>query len=313
MWTGGIGSRVRRMIYTAYVLVFLIYLYMPLVVTSALAFNDQDVPSFPWKGLTLDWFFNPNYKKEGVAQDSSGGEIGTGATSGRMGVFNDEKMMLAIKNSLLVAAGVTVLSLIVGTTTSFLLERHRFTGDALIYFLMMAPLVIPGVILGVSILAFANSLTGSLQAAFGREAVRAITPLFLPSLPMVVAGQFCFIGTLATMVISSRLRRFPVVQEDAAMDLGASRISAIWSVTIPYLVPALFSAGIVSFLTSFENFSTTLFLIGSQPTLPILFYSRLRFSTTPEINAVSVLLMVATVLLGGIAFGLGRLRSSGRA
>ena len=117
-----------------------------------------------------------------------------------------------------------------------------------------------------------------------------------------------FIATLATMIIGARLRRFPVVQEDAAMDLGASRMRAVFSVTIPYLVPALFSAGIVAFMLSFENFGTTLFLIGADPTLPILFFSRLRFSVTPEINAVSLVLMAGTVILGIVALGLGQLR-----
>ena len=92
------------------------------------------------------------------------------------------------------------------------------------------------------------------------------------------------------------------------MDLGASRLRAIFSVTIPYLVPALFSAGIVAFMLSFENFGTTLFLIGADPTLPILFFSRLRFSVTPEINAVSLVLMAGTVILGIVALGLGQLR-----
>lgn len=311
--SGRMGRTAQRIVYPAYVLAFLVYLYAPLVVTSTLAFNDNDLPSFPWKGLTLDWFYNPDYGKVPGVEATTTGEIGAGSTAARMGVLNDEKMLLAIKNSLLVAAGVTALSLIVGTTTSFFFERHRFRGASVLYFLMMAPLVIPGVILGVSILSFANSVMGPLETLLGRELARGISALFLPSLPMVVLGQFCFIGTLATMVISSRLRRFPTVQEDAAMDLGASRMSAVWSVTIPYLRPALASAGIVAFLTSFENFSTTLFLVGSEPTLPILFYSRLRFTTTPEINAVSVLLMVSTVLLGAIALGLGRLRSSGGA
>lgn len=231
-----------------------------------------------------------------------------GAAGGRMGVFNDVNMMRSIKNSLIVATAVTAISLVVGTTTAFLFERQRFRGDGGLYFAMMAPLVIPGVILGVSILSFGNAMVGPIRAVLGQEGARPIVSLLRPGLFIVVLGQFSFIGTMATMIISARLRRFPIEQEQAAMDLGANRLRAIFSVTLPYLTPALISAGIVAFLMSFENFGTTLFLIGSDPTLPILFFSRLRFSVSPSINAVSVLLMFGTVVLGLSALGLGQLR-----
>ncbi len=303
-----LGRKLLWLIYTLYVLAFLLYLYTPLALTSILAFNDRDIPSFPWHGFTTDWFYNPDFGQAGLEETGGAGNIGTGATGGRMGVFNDVKMMNAIKTSFIVAVAVTTLSLLVGTTTAFLFERQRFFADAALYFVMMAPLVIPGVILGVSILSFGNSIILWLRGIFGREAIRPIATLLRPGLFIVVLGQFSWIATLATMVISARLRRFPIVQEEAAMDLGANRFQAIMNVTIPYLTPAFVSAGIVSFLLSFENFGTTLFLIGNDPTLPILFFSRLRFSITPEINAVSVVLMAGTVLFGGIVMGLGQLR-----
>lgn len=300
-----LGRNALWLIYGLYIIAFLVYLYSPLVVTSILAFNDNDIPSFPWKGFTLDWFYNPDYQKGGVEEKGAAGAIGIGRRTARVGLFNDTDMLDAIKNSLVVAIAVTALSLFVGTTTAFLFERHRFFGDTALYFTMLAPLVIPGVILGVSILVFANSLVGPLRDILGREMARPIVRLLRPGLFLVVLGQFSFIATLATLIISARLRRFPIEQEHAAMDLGASRLQAILSVTIPYLTPALVSAGIVCFLLSFENFGTTLFLIGSNPTLPILFFSRLRFEITPEINAVSVLLMFGTVILGLSSLAIG--------
>ncbi len=305
-----IGRKVLWLMYGLYVITFLVYLYSPLVVTAILAVNNRDIPSFPWKGFTLDWFYNPDYGKEGTGTDAAG-QIGIGRSSGRVGVFNDEDMVGAIKNSAIVAVFVTLLSLFVGTTTAFLFERNRFRGDAMLYFAMLAPLVIPGVILGVSILAFGNSIVGPLRDILGREGAKPIVNLLRPGLFLVVLGQFSWIATMATLIISARLRRFPIVQEDAAMDLGASRIRAIVSITIPFLTPALISAGIVSFLLSFENFGTTLFLIGSKPTLPILFFSRLRFEITPQINAVSLVLIIGTVLLGMGGLGLGQLRGGG--
>lgn len=307
-----LGRKVLWLVYGLYIIAFLIYLYSPLVVTSVLAFNDNDIPSFPWKGFTLDWFYNPDYLREGArteAETEAAGQIGIGRRAGRVGVFNDKAMLGAIRTSLIVATAVTALSLFVGTTTAFLFERRRFFGDTFLYFLMLAPLVIPGVILGVSILVFANSLVGPLRDLLGREGARPIVRFLRPGLFLVVLGQFSFIATLATLIISARLRRFSIEQEQAAMDLGASRLRAIISVTIPYLRPALISAGIVSFLLSFENFGTTLFLIGSDPTLPILFFSRLRFEITPQINAVSLVLMVGTIILGLSSIAIGRSRA----
>jgi spermidine/putrescine transport system permease protein len=305
-----LGKKILWLIYALYVLAFLVYLYAPLAVTGILSFNDNNIPSFPWKGATFDWYYNPDYQS-GTADTESeaAGGIGTGSSGGQMGVFNDVNMMGSIKNSFIVAVAVTALSLIVGLSTSFLFERNQFFGDKILYFIMIAPLVVPGVILGVSILSYAHSIAVSLRDVFGRDMVRPITNLLRPGLFIVTLGQFAWIATLATMIIGARLRRFPTVHEDAAMDLGASRMRAIFSVTIPYLMPALFSAGLVAFMLSFENFGTTLFLIGNKPTLPILFFSRLRFSITPEINAVSLVLMAGTVILGIVALVLGQLRN----
>ena len=306
-----LNKKLRGLIYVLYILAFLLYLYAPLVVTGALSFNDRDIPSFPWQGFTLDWYYNPDYQQGEIGEETgSSGGIGMGASGGRVGVFNDTDMLNSIKNSFFVAIIVTALSLTIGTSSSFLFERNHFKGDAFLYFVMIAPLVIPGVILGVSILSFGHSISIFLRETLGRDLVRPITTLLRPGLFIVILGQFSWIATLATMIIGARLRRFPIVHEEAAMDLGASRLKAIFSITLPYLTPAFFSAGIVSFLLSFENFGTTLFLIGNEPTLPILFFSRLRFSVSPEINAVSLVLMFGTVMLGTVAMGLGQLRNA---
>ncbi len=307
-----LGRRALWIFYGVYIVAFLIYLYAPLLVTSVLAFNDRDIPSFPWEGFTLDWFYNPDFGQEQGSEAGGAGGIGIGRSEGRVGVFNDNNMLRSIRNSFVVAVAVTGLSLVVGTTTAFLFERNQFKGDTALYYAMLAPLVIPGVILGVSILAFSHDVATFLENALGwllsQSSLRSLTRLLRPGLFIVTLGQFSWIATMATLIISARLRRFPQVQEDAAMDLGASRVRAIWSVTLPFLRPAFISAGIVCFLLSFENFGTTLFLIGSDPTLPILFFSRLRFEVTPEINAVSVVLIVGTILLGLSALGVGRLR-----
>ena len=131
-----------------------------------------------------------------------------------------------------------------------------------------------------------------------------------PGLPLVVAGQFSFIVAIATLTIAARLKRFDIALEEAALNLGATRAAVLWTVTLPYLKPALIGAAAISFLMSFENFNTTLMLVGSDPPLTIMMYGRMREGASPVLNAVSLFLMVASALL---ALVLMRRSGGGRA
>jgi len=154
---------------------------------------------------------------------------------------------------------------------------------------MLAPLVIPGVILGISILMFSTTL-----GIYFEENWNVDVGLFRPGFWLVVLGQFSFISTLVTLVVSARLKKFDRTLEEAAMNLGANRLEVIWHITLQYLRPAIIAAGAVAFLMSFENFNTTLFLVGSETTLPINLYLQVRDGSTPVINAISFLLIVGT-------------------
>jgi len=270
-----------RNAYRAYVGLFFIYLAAPLVVVSVFAFNDSLFPSLPWKGFTWDWFF--------------------GDTRPRIGLFHDAPLLRAIGVSLFVAFWVTVLSVAVGTTSAFLFERRTFRFRNLAYILMLTPLVVPGIILGISILVMTNGVANRVYDAFGVElyALR-------PGLVLVVLGQFSFIATIATLVISARLRKFDVGLEEAALNLGATHWVAVRTVTLPYLAPAMIGAGIIAFLMSFENFNTTLMLVGSDAPLTIALFDRLKEGSTPVLNAISLLLMIASGALALIAIALQR-------
>ena len=277
--------RAFRVAYGAYVALFFLYLVIPLVVVAAFAFNDSLFPSLPWNGFTLDWFFNDQEP--------------------RIGLFHDRGLLRSIGVSAFVAVWVAIFSVGAGTCNAFLFEREAFPFRDLLYVLMLAPLVIPGVILGISILVFSNSIVNAVDAVLGIE-IDALRP----GLPLVVLGQFAFLTTITTLVISARLRKFDVSLEEAASNLGASRMTAIWTVTIPYLKPALVAAGIVAFLMSFENFNTTLMLVGSDAPLTITMYDRLREGSTPVLNAVSLLLMVVSGALGLISIFVQRDRTT---
>ena len=119
-----------------------------------------------------------------------------------------------------------------------------------------------------------------------------------PGLALVVLGQFSFIATITSLVITARLKKFDATMEEAAFNLGASRARVLRTITLPFLRPAMIAAGIVAFLVSFENFNTTLFLVGSEAPLTITMYDRMaKVGSTPVLNAVSFFLMVGSGLL----------------
>lgn len=264
-------SALTRYGLAGFVAAFFAFLFVPLAVVALFAFNDASYPAPPWRGFTLDWFV--------------GG-------ANRVGLFADTPLLQSIGTSALVAGWVTLLSVAVGTANAFLLERAQFRGKGLLSLAMLAPLVIPGVILGISILAFASRLAQLADDLWGLE-----LEFLRPGLPLVVLGQFSFIVSIATLTIAARLKRFDLTLEEAALNLGASRAQVLRTVTLPYLRPALTGAAAIAFLMSFENFNTTLMLVGSDPPLTVMMYGRMREGASPVLNAVSLLLMVASAAL----------------
>jgi spermidine/putrescine transport system permease protein len=252
---------------------FLLFLFLPLTVVAVFAFNNAPYPAPPWHGFTLDWF------------------LGNQA-AGRTGLFRDSELLGSIWTSVVVATWVTALSVIVGTANAFLMERYRFPGKQLLSVLMLVPLVIPGVILGISILAFCSRLADLADSLSGFD-----LDFLRPGLVLVVLGQFSFVATIATLMVSARLKRFDRTLEEAALNLGASHAAVLRTITFPYLRPALIGSAAISFLMSFENFNTTLMLVGADPPLTVLMYGRMREGASPVLNAVSLFLMLASALL----------------
>lgn len=265
-------SRAYDRSFAVFVVLYFVFLFAPLLVTCVLAFNDSDFPSLPWRGFTLDWFLADGPK--------------------RVGIFEDPDNLRAIWVSFRTAIWVSASCVVVGVCAAFLFEQENFRGKNFLYFLMLAPLVIPGVILGISIL-----LGATTAGIYFEDHWSLDIELFRPSFWLVVVGQFSFITTFVTLVVSARLRKFDRSLEEAALNLGATRLQVIWHITLRYLRTSIIGSGAVAFLMSFENFNTTLFLVGSQPTLPINLYLQVRDGSTPVINSVSFLLIVGTSLL----------------
>lgn len=270
-------SRVLRLIYAGYMTSFFMFLAAPLIAAGVFAFNDSLFPSLPWNGFTLDWFF--------------------GDTEPKLGMFYDRRLLSGLYNSGRIGLAVAALAVFAGTCNAFLFERKEFPGKRFFYVLMIVPLVIPGVILGVSILVFASMIANGVEDLLGWN-----WSLLRPGLFLVILGQFSFLTTITSLVIAARLRKFDIALEEAAYNLGAGRARVLRTITLPYLTPALFSAFVLAFLVSFENFNTTIMLVGADAPLTVTMYDRMvKVGSTPVLNAVSFFLMVGSGILALLA------------
>ena len=259
--------------FRAYVLAFFVFLAAPLISAGFFAFNDSLFPALPWQGFTLSWFF--------------------GETEPKLGMFHDRRLLSGLYYSFIIAVLVALLTVFIGTCNAFLFVRKDFPGKSIFYILMIVPLVIPGVILGISILVLASSAANGLENQFNFE-----LELLRPGIFLVVLGQISFTTTITSLVIVAKLKKFDTTMEEAAFNLGASTPRVMRTITLPFLRSAMIAAGIVAFLVSFENFNTTLFLVGSEAPLTITMFDRMhKVGSTPVLNAVSFFLMIGSGLL----------------
>ncbi len=255
-----------------YMGLFYLFLVLPIVVICILAFNDSDFIALPWKGFSLDWFF--------------------ANTDKRVGLFEDADLLHSIWVSISTGFLVALFSTIFGTIAAMLFEERDFKFKGFLYFLALAPLVIPGVILGISILMSSTSLGYFLEDNYNLS-----LEWLYPGFWLVVFGQFSFCATYVMLLVSARLKKFDKTLEEAALSLRATRLESIFLITLPFLRPAIISAFVVAFLISFSNFNTTIFLIGSDTTLPVELYTRIKYSSTPVLNAVSFMIVVFITLV----------------
>lgn len=276
------NSKLYTVTFVVFISAYFIFLFAPLLVTCILAFNDSMFPSLPWKGFTLDWFFGDGDK---------------------VGFFHDNINLKAFRVSLHLAIAVSIMSTVVGTLAAFLFEQEEFPFKNILYFLMIAPIVVPGVILGISILSFSSSVANFFDKSFGID-----LDFIRPGFWLVALGQFSFITTYVALVVSAQLKKFDRTLEDAAYNLGANRFEVIWHITLKYLRPSIMGGFALSFLLSFENFNTTLFLIGADAPLPIALFLRVRDGSTPVVNAISFLLIftISTVAIIKLIFSKNR-------
>jgi spermidine/putrescine transport system permease protein len=232
-------------------LVFL-FIYSPIAVLIVYSFNRDGVGGFPPRAFTLDW-----YKL----------------------LFADSAIWDSVLNSLIVAAASVALALTLGLLAALALDRANFPGKALFRRLVLLPLILPGIITGLSLLMFA---------------VFAGMPL---SLWTVFLGHGTALISVATTELFAGLQKMDGAQEEASLDLGASPWQTFWRITLPNLKLSLIAAGLLIFTLSMDEIAVTFFLIGRDNTLPLEIWGRLRRGITPEINAISTLIFAVSVIL----------------
>jgi spermidine/putrescine transport system permease protein len=226
------------------------YLYLPVIVLLAFAFQGSGRLALPFTGPSLRWF---------------------------QFVLAEESFRSAMSSSLKVGVAASLGAMLVGTATGLAFTRYKLRLQRPLEVLAMAPIVLPGLFIGLSLLAY-----------FGRMGTSL-------SLVTVFLAHLLYVLPYVLIVMRNRLDRFDVAIEEAARDLGASPWQTFWKVTFPITWPTILASGILAFALSFDEFLITLFVIGSDSTLPIMMWSRMRRRIDPSINAVAAIIFAVFV------------------
>jgi len=271
------SSTLRKAMMVFYTTLFFLYLFGPLIFMSVTAFNTSSYPqAIPFEGFTTEWF-------------------------GKL--VQDRQMMEGLLNSIIIGVGVTALSVPVGLAAAILMNQIYHRARGLFYLITISPMLTPGVIIGISTVIFWKDMMG----------LTAVTKaLFYKGIILTIFGQASFVSAYCLLIIMARLTRFDRAQEEAALDLGASNPQVFWHVLLPFLRPALLSAGIIAFLSSFENFNTTTFAILADKTLVTVLAGEARQGTTPALSALAVVIITIS-LVGALSYELLKRREEAKA
>lgn len=252
------GWRLIR-IYT--ILVYL-FMFLPIAVVVLLSFNANQFGSFPMTGLSTRWF---------------------------EALWNNDAIMRAFRTSLVLGAMTAVISTVLGVLASLALVRYRVPGRNVITTLLIAPILVPEVVLAVALLLFLNFLD------IGK------------SFTLLLLGHVIFTLPFVILVVQARLVSIKRDVEEAALSLGASPRQTFLSITLPLLMPAVAAGGLFAFTISFDDITGTLFWKpGGVETVPTQIFSMLRNSISPEINALGTVMIVLTVGLPLVGAAIAR-------
>jgi spermidine/putrescine transport system permease protein len=235
-----------------YSLLVYAYIYVPILVLIIFSFNTQKL-NIHWEGFTFAW-----YEK----------------------LFNDTQVLLATRNTLIIAFVSTLVSTIIGTMAALALQRYHFPGYTISETVLYIPIVIPEVVMGISLLV----LFALVKMTLG--------------LVTITLSHIAFCIPFVTLVVRARLHGFDRSIEEASMDLGANELVTFWRVTLPTIMPGVLSGAMLALTLSLDDYVITYFTAGpGSTTLPLRIFSMVRFAVTPEVNALSTLWVFTVFVL----------------
>ena len=249
------------------------FLYLPILILIIYSFNTSKFNAV-WRGFTLDWY---------RSLFSDAGTLGI-VSSSSAGIWT------ALNNSLLIAVISTLLATIFGTAIALALERFHFPGRKTVETLLFLPIIMPEITIGISLLVFFTLIF---------RIVENLTGIHLNlGLPTVIIGHVTFNISFVTITVRARLAELDPILEQAAFDLGANEWRTFWRITLPLIWPGIFSGALLAFTLSLDDFVVTFFTTGvGSMTLPLFVYGMIKFAVTPAINAISTLMLLASLLL----------------
>jgi spermidine/putrescine transport system permease protein len=240
-----------------YIVAYLVFLYLPVLLIPLFSFNDSIQAAFPLQGFTLQWYST---------------------------LFGNSALSGALWNSLVIGAIAATGATLCGITVSYMDLYGRSPLGAAISAIARLPILIPGVIVGISLLILVNLI------ALGPSRIAIVLGHILVALPTTV------------VIMRSRFAAIPRTIREAALDLGASDWTTFRRVMLPLSLPAIISAFMLAFLISFDEFIVVFFLAGTEPTLPLYIWSQLRFpKSLPTVMALGTSILAVSFVVAGAA------------
>lgn len=233
------------------------FLYLPILVIVVLSFNKSRF-GVSWTGFTLDWYAR---------------------------LFANERVLEYLSNTLIVAVVSTTVSTVIGTLLAIGLVRYEFRIKSFLRYLLYVPVVVPDVVMGISLLLLFNTVRESI----GWPRLSLLT---------IILAHVSFQVAYVTLVVRARLMLLDPALEEAARDLGATDWRTFREVTLPLISPGVVSGALLAFSLSLDDFVVTFFTSGSgSTTLPLYIYGKVKTGITPDIHALSTLMVGATILI----------------
>lgn len=252
------------------------FLWAPIVILVLFSFNSSRSVS-QFEGFTLQWYNNIFNNVVGAGEN-----------------FSTELMLTSLRNSLFVSTIATSIATVIGTMVALALVRGNFPGKRTLSSVLFLPVVIPEITQGISLAIFFRILFEWWQTLTGQR--------IFPGFHTIIIAHVAFNISYVAIVVQARLADMNPRLEEAARDLGANEWQTFWRITFPLILPGIIAGALLAFTLSLDDFVVTFFTSGvGTTTLPVFVYGLLKLSVTPEINAISTIMLVLSTFLIGIS------------